>query len=558
MKKMLVIGLDGATFDLIRPWAEQGKLPNMTRLLAEGASGDLRSVPNMNSAPAWASFATGMNPGKHGIFYFDELIPGTYNKRYLNGAFRHGEALWTILSRMGKRVGIINVPMTYPAEEMNGFAIAGLDTPGIDSPGFTHPPSLAVKLASKVGDYIIEPGIPGYIKAGRRDVAVQRIFEAIEKRLAYTLYLIKRYPCDLLVVVFTATDAAQHFFWKDMDLSHPEHDPAEAQVYGDTILRVYQRMDEVVGELTSTFPDATVMLMSDHGGGFNQRGAEYLNDWLEELGLLTRLNDHPSVTLKGLLTRVVEVVYRQVDKRLSREAKLRLAKLLPGVRERMEMAIAFRGIDWSATKAYAFGARDDIWINLVGREPQGVVQPGREYEELCDFIIAKLRQTKDIKTSEPVVDLVARREEVYHGERMYKAPDILIRWRTDFVIHGLYIPDEGKNPAPVPPLKPNPINGGHRMNGIFIMAGEGVKKGAGLRDAQIIDLAPTILYLFGLPVTEDMDGRVLSEAFEEAYLRAHPIVYRAVGARARAQEAEYSAEEARLIKERLRGLGYVE
>ena len=97
--RLLIIGLDGATFDLIRPWATAGKLPNIARLMRSGTSAPLRSVPNQNSAPAWSSFATGKNPGKHGIFYFDERIEGTYNKRYLNGGFRQGESWWSIASR---------------------------------------------------------------------------------------------------------------------------------------------------------------------------------------------------------------------------------------------------------------------------------------------------------------------------------------------------------------------------------------------------------------------------------------------------------------------------
>ncbi|NLE77066.1 MAG: phosphodiesterase, partial [Chloroflexi bacterium] len=284
--KLLVVGMDGATFDLIRPWAQAGRLPTVARLLDEGVSAPLRSVPNMNSAPAWSSFATGLNPGKHGIFYFDELIPGTYTKRYLNGSFRQGTPFWRALSEAGYRVGILNVPMTYPAEEVNGYMLAGLDTPGPGSPLFSSPRGLAADLERAVGPYIIEPGAPGLIKAGRRDKARQRILEALEKRLAYALYLAQTQPTDVLVVVFTATDAVQHFFWKDMDPQHPEHDPAQAAEFGDTIQQVYERLDGAVAELMAAMPGATVMLMSDHGGGFNQRGAEFLNPWLAAQGLL--------------------------------------------------------------------------------------------------------------------------------------------------------------------------------------------------------------------------------------------------------------------------------
>ena len=169
--RLLIIGLDGATFDLIRPWAAAGKLPNIARLMETGVSAPLRSVPNQNSAPAWSSYATGKNPGKHGIFYFDERIEGTYNKRYLNGGFRQGESWWMIASRYGKVVGVINVPMSFPAEPVKGVMLAGLDAPSVDSPGFGYPPELMRELQTNVGEYTIEPGLPSYMKMGRKDLA---------------------------------------------------------------------------------------------------------------------------------------------------------------------------------------------------------------------------------------------------------------------------------------------------------------------------------------------------------------------------------------------------
>jgi predicted AlkP superfamily phosphohydrolase/phosphomutase len=563
-QRLLVVGLDGATFDLIRPWARAGKLPTLARLLEEGVSAPLRSVPNMNSAPAWSSFATGLNPGKHGIFYFDELIPGTYTKRYLNGSFRHGAPFWRLLSQAGYRVGVINVPMTYPAEEVNGYMLAGLDTPAPGSPAFSWPRDLAADLRAAVGDYIIEPGIPGYIKAGRRDKARERIFEALEKRLAYALYLARHFPTDCMAVVFTATDAAQHFFWKDMDPTHPEHDPEEAARYGDTILQVYQRLDRAIAQLMEAMPGATVLCMSDHGGGFNQRGAEFLNPWLADQGLLHfaaggAAGGGLEAKARRLAFAALRSGYRWVDTHFSREAKQRLARLLPGLRGRIEGSMTFQGIDWPRTRAYAFGARDDLWVNLQGREPQGTVEPGQEYETLRDLLLARLRATVDIVREEPVVEWAARREEVYHGPFVDRAPDLLIQWRTAFVLRGLYLPQEGKPKPPPPPFTPALNNGGHRPYGIFLMAGDGVRRGVQLPEAHIMDLAPTILHYFGVPIPADVDGRVLREVWAPESEPACREVQRAGGEAVRPpREAEYSEEEERLIEERLRGLGYVE
>ena len=558
--RLLIIGLDGATFDLIRPWATAGKLPNIARLMRGGSSAPLRSVPNQNSAPAWSSFATGKNPGKHGIFYFDERIEGTYNKRYLNGGFRQGESWWSLASQAGKVVGVVNVPMSYPAEKVNGVMLAGLDAPGVDSPGFSHPPELIDELQQNVGDYIIEPGIPSYMKMRRRDLAEQAIFDAADKRAAYTRYLMSSRAWDVFHVTFTAPDASHHFFWRDMDLAHPEYNPVEAVRYGDTVERVYERMDQIVGELTALAPDATVMLMSDHGGGFNQRGAEYLNDWLASIGLLHYLDSggqRPSLPARGkkLAMAPLKWGYNQVDRRLPRDAKLKLVRLLPGVRERMEMALTFGNIDWTRTKAYAYGARDDLWINLQGREPGGIVPP-EQYEALRDEIIEKLHASRDVLDHEPVLEEAIKREDVYHGPNLHKSPDIIIRWKTTRVIRGIYLPQPGKEPPPVPPLSPNLNNGGHRLHGIFVMAGDGVREGHRFDEGILWDLAPTILHYLGVPVPDDMDGRVLAESFDADWLAEHPVTFSA-GTGESGQGADYDSEAQALIDERLRGLGYV-
>ncbi|MEA3336001.1 MAG: alkaline phosphatase family protein [Chloroflexota bacterium] len=559
--RLLIIGLDGATFDLITPWISEGKLPNIARLIETGSSARLRSVPNQNSAPAWSSFATGKNPGKHGIYYFDERIEGTYNKRYLNGGFRQGESWWRLASQAGKTVGVVNVPMSYPAETVQGVILAGLDAPGLDSPNFSYPPELIQELQANVGDYIIEPGIPSYMKMGRRDLAEQAIFEAAEKRLAYVSYLMNSRSWDVFHVTFTATDAAHHFFWKDMDPTHPEHDPVEAVRFGDTIERVYRRMDGIVGELSSLAPDAAIMLMSDHGGGFNQRGAEYLNDWLASIGLLHYVDEAGLET--GLVQKIEQLAmmplrwgYDLVDRNLSRDAKLKLVKLLPGVRERMEMAMTFGNIDWSRTRAYAYGARDDLWINLEGREPGGIVPPS-QYQALRDEIIEKLHASRDLQDHEPVLKQAIRREAVYHGPNLHKSPDILIRWQETRVIRGIYLPQAGQAPPPVRPLSPNLNNGGHRLHGIFVLSGPGIHPDSQFQEGILWDLAPTILHYLGLQVPDDMDGRVLAEAFQEDWLAEHPVHF-AQGTGETGSGTDYDSGQQLLIDERLRGLGYVQ
>jgi predicted AlkP superfamily phosphohydrolase/phosphomutase len=310
--------------------------------------------------------------------------------------------------------------------------------------------------------------------------------------------------------------------------------------------------------LAALAPDAAVMLMSDHGGGFNQRGAEYLNDWLASLGFLHTVAEQPAIAgrLRQAAAAPLRWGYELLDHSLSRPAKLRLVRLLPGVREQMETMLAFGDIDWSRTQAYAYGSRDDIWINLQGREPHGIVPPS-QYDALRDQIIGYLYATRDVADHEPVLETAMKRESVYSGPYLDKAPDILIRWQTTRVIRGLYVPGKDGPPPQVPPLRPNLNNGGHRLHGIFVMAGPGVRQGHTMGESLLWDLAPTILHYLGVPIPDDMDGTVLQEAFKSEWLQSHPVRFAAPG-EAHAEAADYADDEEAIIERRLRGLGYVQ
>jgi predicted AlkP superfamily phosphohydrolase/phosphomutase len=543
--KVLVIGVDGATFDLIKPWVDQGKLPTFAKLMKKGASGNLNSTPNTNSASAWASFATGNSPGKHGIYYFDELVFGTYQKRYINSTFRKSKALWNYVSDAGKKVGVINVPMTFPAEEVNGFMIAGVDTPGIWSKGFTYPVSFFKDLQAAIGDYTIEADVPHLIRAGKKKSAVTSLLETIDKRYAATKHLMKHYPWDLFIVVFTATDAAQHFFWADMD-------PA----FDSVIFQIYQRINDVISRILEDAGNSSIVVLSDHGGGFNQRGAEYLNIWLNKIGLL---NYKETNKLEKNLVRAFEAIYHLVDRGFSRKAKQKLVKILPGLREKVEAATHFQNIDWSLTKAFSDGARDEIWINLKGREPEGTVEPGEEYEKLRDFIIQELSESHDIKTGKKVAQGVYRREEIYTGKYVFKAPDIYVNWQREFIISGLQSRDQSLSYKQYKHIKPPLWSGGHRENGILFLSGSKIKENYGLVNSRIIDITPTILYLLGLPIPNDIDGRVIQEAINDDYLRGHAPLYKSIETESvTATEKDYSEDEADKIKKKLKAMGYID
>lgn len=564
MGKVFVFGLDGATFDLILPWCDEGKLPNFRQLLNDGVWAPLASVPSMRSPAAWSTFITGKNPGKHGLYEFYEPIPYSYDVRFVHGGMRHGKSFWSILSDHDKQVGVVNVPMTYPVERINGFMLAGLDAPGPYSRGFCHPDALLNELEEKHGRYVLEPGLTGCIVDGRIDDAVRLLKEELAQKEQVSLDLMKSRPWDFFIVVFRSLDIAQHCFWKYMDTKHPHHDPVEAKKYGLVLLEVYQQIDQSLGRIRAELDDDTVvMVMSDHGFGRKHAANVQLNHWLASQGLLTFCRSRTGTDGRSLATRLMEGVYRQVVRKTPRRVKERLARWLPGLRNRVQTRLVYSNIDWKSTKAYSDSLFAAIRLNVRGRDPQGTVEEGDEYAQIVDQIRGALMECRDSVSGNKIVEQVFHRDEIYHGPHVKDAPDFLIRWKEDEVIHGIAMPegapsDATEARASVPGEDPRIISGDHNFYGTFLAAGPGIKKAHKLARAHLGDLAPTILTLFGLPVPADMDGTVLVEAFEDAPdIQATESGSAETSDESAAQQA-YSTEDQEVIQQRLRDLGYIE
>jgi predicted AlkP superfamily phosphohydrolase/phosphomutase len=545
--KLFVIGIDGATFDVMRPMLEMGELPTIKRLMDEGAYGDLESVPNMISPSAWTSFMTGKNPGKHGIYEFYEINRENYTINFINAMNRKAASLWRILSDYGFRVGVANVPMTYPAEKVNGFLICGLESPGPEVKGFSYPEGLYNELVRNCGKYIMEPGITSHVMAGRLNQAEELLYESIENRLTTTKYLMNNHSWDFFFVVFRETDPAQHCFWKYFDTSAPDYIDSH---YSRVIPEVYRRIDRAIGEIIKGLPEGTnLIILSDHSFGFRQRGNLCLNNWLEKAGLL-RFKNTKKEGLYGLL-------YRQVEKRFTRKTKEKLVRLFPNLRDKVRSGMLFSRIDWQCTKAFTDGIREGIYINLKGHEPMGVVDK-EEYNGICDHIIHLLMEIRDAQTKEKVVEHVFRKEEVYHGEYIDKAPDLIIRWKPNAKITAL-LTQEGDVISPnFLTEEHKTISGDHRLYGIIILKGKGIKKGIRIQNARIIDVTPTILHMMEQPIPSDMDGKVLTEVF---YIDSKVRFAKDASVTDVTNKLEpnlYGEDDVDAVRQRLRDLGYVE
>jgi predicted AlkP superfamily phosphohydrolase/phosphomutase len=362
-----------------------------------------------------------------------------------------------------------------------------------------------------------------------------------------------------MVVVLQETDTVQHRFWKYMDPDHPQYDPKGARRYGDAILGIYQRIDENLHLLLDQIDeDSVVIIMSDHGGGAIYKWL-YLNNWLVRQGLI-RFKRTPMIRLKRTLYWLGYTPGNAMD--LAMRLRLGLTdRTIKRVRQSSSarnslyrLFLSFDDVDWSRTKAYTLGGNmTGIYINLRGREPKGCVAPGAEYEALRNEIIAQLADLRDKETGVRIAARVYRREELYTGPYLERAPDVIFETYDD-----RYVGFGGQEfTANVVMSHSRLFNGCHRRDGMVVLAGQPIRSGVRLRPYDIVDLAPTILYLLDYPVLANMDGQVMTQALHSDYL-AENMIRTAVGSEEAAdEETGFTASEEAVIAQRLKDLGYL-
>lgn len=558
--KVVVIGLDGATFDIIDPLTKKGKLPNLHYLIQRGVRGILESTMPPLSPVAWTSFMTGTNPGKHGIFDFFGLRRGSYHFQVNNSTLRKAESLWSIISRNGKKVGIMNIPVTYPVEKVNGFMISGLGTPSTKST-FTYPEDLHQEILSKIGSYILNPDyITNSDPSNPRYIS--EMSNTMDNHLDTVKYLMKTKDWDLFIYVITATDEIQHDCWKCMDQNHHSYNEQLNKKYGDFIFRIYEKADKAVGEIMDlSGSNTTFIIMSDHGHGPLHKFF-FLNNWLMREGYFCFTPGYQ----KNMKYQVINLFKKLSDKCLlplgmyaNNQSIQKLIARCRGTIIGISSSYHINNIDWGKTTAFCEGSFPAIYINSEGKFPKGIVKAGEEYDILRNQIINKLLYLDDPHTGKRVVKTIFRPEEIYHGEYIKNAPDLICVLNNGY--HGggeleqLYFGHQS-----------NDLFGNHRwssqhnMEGIFIAAGPNISSNKIIANAQIIDLAPTILHLLGLPISQNMDGKVLEDIFENSYLSTHKKKFtdKKDVENIHRDEQILPDNDSELVKNRLRELGYIE
>lgn len=537
--RVLVIGLDGATFDVLRPLADAGYLPFLGRLMAEGLARPLRSIIPPTTAPAWTSFQTGKNPGKHGIVDFTDFDKRSRQSTLVTAGNIRATPFWQLISVAGLPVGVINVPMTYPPAPVNGVLMAGLFTPDVQS-AFTFPASLYEEVRRAVGDYQLPLLATAVFTLGPESFLEEAARRA-SLRAQAARYLMQSRPWAFFMVHFQSLDSVQHMFWSTLErrLLHgkPAASPVEAR-----LVAYFRAIDESVRQvMDAAGRDTTVLVASDHGFGPVTRYV-YVNEWLRRnRWLASRVGVGQLVAMA-----TAERILRALDVfKLRRRLKLQKQRFATLRRINQELLI-----DWECSRAFAMACSHSahIYINPV-------IGNGRAYGRTRETIRAALGGWKDPATGALVFPQVYRREEIFSGPYVERLPDLV-----GVPAPGYHVATRFRGGRLFDPVSDG-LTGDHRPDGVLIATGLGIRRGTLPPLApRLIDLAPTILYLLGVPVPDDMDGRILEELLDPALLQQRQPQYSTPpeGALAAAAVgATLSDQESERMREHLRGLGYL-
>jgi predicted AlkP superfamily phosphohydrolase/phosphomutase len=551
--RVILLGLDGGTYYLLKPWVDEGLMPNLGRLMERSVWGDLESTIPATTPPAWSTCVTGKHPGKHGIYDFRESFLRHPLRPLINSGSIRARKLWEILADHGKRSGLVSVPITYPPMSINGFVISGLLTPDGES-RYTTPPELKNDLLKGIGDFVVNIDIPKYDTDALDDALafLDEVLYSLEKRRDAFFHLMSKEAWDFFMIVFIFADRIQHLFWKYIDPQTKLYSSPRAGQLRDRILKCYRTFDEMLDPLERALDDDTqLFIMSDHGFGATRAWIN-VNTYLARQGWL-KLRRGKALH-KSLFTTVMNVGEHPLTKRLLPEALQRKIRGRVRATRSSFKSDVEAAVDWEKTRAFfASIPTQGVYINIK-RDDFGVVEPGAEYEGLRAEIKEKLLALRDPWTGEAVIDRIWFKEEIYQGPQARYAPDLVFVAR-EYAYLGRQLFGDHKIIRSAEDL---PV-GFHRSNGIFLAHGSMIREDLSIEGADIADIAPTILYTMGLPVPDDMDGTVRQEIFREGIIETRPVAYAKAAEYEETEEQEtYSEEETEKIKDRLRSLGYIE
>jgi predicted AlkP superfamily phosphohydrolase/phosphomutase len=503
MDKVILIGIDGATPDLINNWIDKGYLKNFKKLKDNGVWGKLKSTTPPFSAPAWTSIITGCQPGKHGIYGFEST--GTLNPHLINSKYRKRGAIWNYLSKIGKKNIIVNVPGSYPPEKINGFMITGLLSPSEKS-NFTYPSNLKNRLNDKdLGNYKLEQlWLEDFSRSRMKKRSPEKLLNNIIKQMIsrekVTINLMAETDWDFTMIVFRGTDTAQHFLFDRSDL----------------LLDCYKVVDKLIGDIIEKFPNATAFIISDHG--FESiKNIFYPDNLLYNEGYLKpsqdpyeNLHSFYNLLFYKFFTKIINIL----PVKFLKDSNI-IKKFIFSSSSKSKL------IDFTKTKAFSTADGRGIQICRNDLYKNGIVKK-EEYYETIEEIISLLKNLKD-ENDNPIIEKVYRSIDIY-GESAFNPPDIVIDLKKGITAsEWIKFPEKTieiiRNKNKKIPLMvekdPSGRSGDHSQYGIFYAFGDKIRKNYEIKNLRVEDVMPNIFFAMGLSSPEDIDGKIMHKIFKE-------------------------------------------
>ena len=550
LRPVLVLALDGATFDVIRPLAAQGRLPNLAAWMKQGRAGGLASTTPPVTFPAWSSFMTGLAPADHGIFDFTQKKPGEYRLRFINSTDREAPSLFRRVSDAGGNVLVLGMPATHPPEALDGLLVCGFDAPvstGTDERSASDP--LLYREIAKLAGPWMRPDLNESSRADDfHERAVKTLLTRIDRKCDFALEALQQVRAQragvlpsLTMIVFSESDTVGHHYWRDHDPNSPRHDEAASPERREAVTEVYRRLDRACGRLRSAVgSDVLCVVMSDHGMGGASDKIVHLNRCLAEQGLLRR-STGPGRFVDRSARKLRDVALACLPAAIAQQ----IFRRARGAAAELESRARFGGFDWRRTLAFSEEANTNpgVWINLEGREAEGCVAPV-DYEAVRERVIEALLAWR-LPSGGAVVARALRREEVHRGPHAERAPDIVVELALDAGYGLSLVPtpwsEGGDQGTGIPSLRTlgfdetaggrgRGMNGTHRSEGIWISVGPGAQS----RETpdRLTQVAPW-----------------LAEAMGFAWTSPNGTGQESVA---------YDAGEEAMVAERLRALGYLD
>jgi predicted AlkP superfamily phosphohydrolase/phosphomutase len=472
---VLVVGLDAADPGLVRELAAAGRLPNIGALLRETAGVRVTNADGVYVGAVWPTLFSGTSPGHHGRTWPGRLHPGTYQVRPFHPSDLDAEPLWDALDRTRYRVAVVDVPHTHADPDLGVTQVVEWGSHDVGVGLQTSPLSLANDLVTRFGRHPVER-CDRYGVAAQHEQLARDLLHGVDRKAELTRFLLDRADWDLFMVVFGESHCVGHQCWHVHDRDHPRHDSALADAMGDPVVDVYERLDGALGHVLAGVTDDTeVFVLLSHGMGPLYNGSSLFTGVLRRLELAW---DRQPSTWSTARDRIAHG-WNHVARRL--RFRPRRTWVLDGSRPFIRAPNA--------------GLCSAIRINVVGREPAGVVEPGEEYETLGSALEAEFLALVNVETGTPAVRRVLRPVELFDGPHVTQMPDLLVEWHQESPIRAVSSPTVGRVDGEYRGHR----TGDHRRDGLLLRRGPTASRDlADAMDAR--DLAPAACALLDVPL----------------------------------------------------------